>query len=85
MAEALNRRAPYMEASPLMTEIVWRAELFKSRLAGKEATITKDSARAAQAKCYYGNDKFLKAFPEFQYQSMDATIRRMAAAFMKHP
>jgi nucleoside-diphosphate-sugar epimerase len=84
MAEALNKRAPYREASPLMTEIVWRAELFKSRLANKEAAITKDSARSAQAKCYYGNDKFLKAFPGFQYESMDATIRRMAAAFMKH-
>jgi len=84
MAEALNRRAPYREATPFMTEIVWRAELFKSRLANTEATITKDSARAAQSKCFYGNEKFLKAFPAFQYQSMDDTIRRMAKAFMSH-
>ncbi|KAA5533687.1 NAD-dependent epimerase/dehydratase family protein [Taibaiella lutea] len=82
MAEALNTRAPYREASPLMTEIVWRAELFKSRLANKEATITKDSARAAQAKCFYSNEKFLTAFPDFQYRSMDVTIQRMAKAFM---
>lgn len=82
MAEALNRRPPFREASPFMTEIVWRAELFKSRLANKEAVITKDSARAAQSKCYYDNDKFLKAFPEFQYQTMDATIQRMAKAFL---
>jgi dihydroflavonol-4-reductase len=85
MAKALNTRAPYREASPFMTEIVWRAELFKSRLANKEATISKDSARAAQAKCFYDNDKFLKAFPDFQYQDMDATIQRMAKAFMGKP
>lgn len=84
MADALDRKPPHREASPFMTEIVWRAELIKSRLANKEATISKDSARAAQAKCYYDNGKFLKAFPDFQYLSMDATIARMAKAYLGH-
>jgi len=83
MAETLGRRPPFKEASPFMTEIVWRAELFKSRLANKEATITKDSARAAQSKCFYSQDKFLAAFPGFRYTAMPETIHRMAAAFKK--
>jgi dihydroflavonol-4-reductase len=81
MANALNRRPPFKEASAFMTEIVWRAELFKSRLANKEATITKDSARAAQSKCFYSQGKFLQQFPDFSYTPMDKTIQRMAAAF----
>jgi dihydroflavonol-4-reductase len=81
MANALNRRPPFKEATPFMTEIVWRAELFKSRLGNKEATITKDSARTAQHKYFYSQDKFINHFPEFQYTPFDDTIQRMAKAF----
>ncbi len=82
MAKALDRRPPFKEASAFMTEIVWRAELFKSRLANKEATITKDSARAAQSKYFYSREKFLKQFPQFEYTSLDVTVQRMADAFL---
>lgn len=83
MAESLNCKPPSKKASPLMTEIVWRAELLKSRLANKEAVITKDSARAAQARCFYSNEKFLAAFPDFSYTPMEATIDRMAKAYLR--
>lgn len=83
MARALKRRPPFKQATPFMTEIVWRAEFFKSRLAGKEATITKETARSAQRKSNYDNSKFPAAFPGFQYQGIDDTIARMAAAFLK--
>ena len=82
MANALNRRPPFKEASPFMTEIVWRAELFKSRLANTEATITKESARTAQNKCFYSSDKFQKQFSEFEFHNMDETILRMANVFL---
>lgn len=84
MANALKRRPPFKEASPIITEIVWRTELFKSRLANKEATITKDSARTAQNKCFYSPDKFITRFPEFHYTPLDETIQRMAKAFHSH-
>jgi dihydroflavonol-4-reductase len=83
MANALDRRPPHKHASPFMTEIVWRTELLKSRLSGNEATITKETSRAAQSVVSYDNDKFLKQFPEFSYHSLNATIQRMAAAFRK--
>lgn len=82
MALALKRKPPFKKASGLMTEIVWRAELLKSRIAGKEATITRESARTAQAKCYYDNSKFLERFPSFTYQSLEATVARMAGVFL---
>ena len=84
MANALHRRPPFRQASPFMTEIVWRAELFKSRIAGKEATITRETARSAQRKVYYNNNKFREAFPRFHYHALDDTIYRMAGAFVKN-
>lgn len=83
MALAMKRNPPSKLASPWMTELVWRAEVFKSRLAGKETTISKDSARTAQAQYYYSNEKFCKTFPGFRYRSLDSTVQRMAQAFLK--
>lgn len=83
MAEALNKKPPFKLASPFMSEIVWRAELIKSMLAGKEITISKSSARTAQTKSYYNNQKFLQQFPAFTYRPINGSIARMAQAFIK--
>jgi nucleoside-diphosphate-sugar epimerase len=83
IALALNRKPPYKKASAWMTEIVWRAEMLKSRLANKEITISKESARTAQARYYYDNNKFLQQFPAFQYRPLAETIERIAGAFLR--
>lgn len=81
MALALNKNPPHKKAGKWMTELVWRIELLKSRLAGKEPTITRASARTAQTQCFYNNEKFLKQFPEFQYTPIETTIKRMAEVY----
>jgi len=85
MALALNKKPPHKKASKWIIELVWRFELLKSRLARKEATITKETARTAQTQCFYNNEKFLKQFPEFQYQSIEDTILRMASIYLTMP
>ncbi len=82
IAVALNRKPPFKKASAWMTEIVWRAEVLKSRLANKEITISKESARTAQSKYYYNNNKFLQQFPSFRYRPLAETIQRIAKAFL---
>lgn len=84
MANALNRRPPRKLATKWMTALVWRTELLKSRLANKEATITRETARNAQSQYFYRNEKFLRAFPGFQYHNLDETIGRMAQAFLNN-
>lgn len=81
MADALGKRPPYKRAGAWMTEMVWRLEVLKSRLSNKPATISKETARTAQLDCRYDNSKFLRAFPEFTYERLETTIRRMAAAY----
>lgn len=83
MANALGKKPPQKKASPWMTELIWRASELKAKLSGKKSLITRETARTAQSKCYYNNDKFLKEFPEFNYKSMDNTIEQMAKAFQK--
>lgn len=82
MARALRKRPPHKKASPAMTAFVWRYELLKSRLSGKEATISRETAQTAQSKYYYSNEKFLKQFPGFVYTQLEETIKRMAARFV---
>lgn len=83
MAEAIDKKPPHRKANKWMTELVWRMELLKSRLSGKEAVISKETARTAQTKCYYENDKILKAFPHFQFTPIEDTIARMGAAYVQ--
>jgi len=83
MANALDKKPPHQKASRFMTELVWRMEVFKSRVANKEATITKESARTAQNKSYYSNRKLLQQFPNFSYHSLEDTIARMAQVFLQ--
>lgn len=83
MANALGIKPPHKKASAWMSELVWRMDTIKSKLTGKNALITKESARTAQAKCYYDNSKFLKTFEDFTYTSLPDTIKRMAMAFKK--
>ncbi len=82
MAHSLKRRPPYKKASKLVTELVWRYEMLKNRITGKEITISEETARTAQNKYYYNNGKFLKQFPAFHYHRQEETIRRMAEAFL---
>lgn len=84
MAEALGKKPPRVAANSLMTQLVWRASALKSAFTGKPATITKETARNAQAKTFYKADKILKALPGFRYTPLKEAIQRMAAAFDNH-
>lgn len=83
MAQALGVKSPTKFAQPWMAEVVWRLDYLKSKLTGKHPLITKETARTAQSKSYYNNEKFLKAFPEFAYTPLEVTVKRMAEAYKK--
>lgn len=81
MATALNKKPPHLYAGKLLTALVWRWSVLKSWITQQQSTITKETASTAHKKVYYDNQKILKAFPEFSYQSIQTTISRMAAAY----
>lgn len=81
MAGALRKRAPSRHAGPAASGLVWRWEALKSAFTGKEPLISRETARNAQTKSVYNNEKLLKALPGFAYTSIRDTIRKMAAGF----
>jgi nucleoside-diphosphate-sugar epimerase len=79
IANAFSKKPPSRKVTPFLAAIVWRLEAIKSLFTGKTPLLTKETAATAQAKVYFNNEKFLKAFPSFQYRSMDTTIQRVSA------
>jgi len=81
MAQELGRKPPHIKAGTLLTGLVWRWSMFRSRIFGETATITRETAATAQKQVFYNNSKLFRFLPEFRYTEMNETIRRMAKAF----
>lgn len=83
LAQYMGRRPPRWKAGALGSALVWRWNALKRRLGAKHTSLSRETATMAQRKVYYDNSKFLKFFPDFHYQSMDATLKRLAKAYLK--
>lgn len=83
MAQHLGKKAPHIAVKPWMAEIVWRIEALKSKLSGKKALLTKETARTAQMKVYYSNKKILGALPGFSFRPLQTTIADMCQVFLE--
>lgn len=83
MAKAFDKKAPTRRVTPLLASLVWRWEALKGFLTGKEPLLTKETAKTAQAKVYFDNSKFLKAFPDFAYTPLEQAINESAKKLQK--
>lgn len=77
IAAAFNKRPPSKKVTPLLANIVWRLEAIKGMITGKAPLLTKETAATAQATVRFDNQKFLNAFPSFQYRKVEDTIKRV--------
>ena len=83
IAQAFNKRPPHRKVTPLLAAIVWRLEALKGMITRKTPLLTKETAATAQAVVHFNNEKFLKAFPNFKYRTMDTTIVRVCKELKK--
>lgn len=83
MANALGKKPPHIKAPKWATGLLWRWNWLKKLLTGKSATVTKETTRTAQVKCYYDNGKLLKALPDFKYKAIEEVVQEMALAYKK--
>ncbi|HEY5367403.1 MAG TPA: NAD-dependent epimerase/dehydratase family protein [Hanamia sp.] len=74
IAECFNKRPPYKKVTPLIAEVIWRAEALRAKFTGKKPLLTKETVRTAQAKVYFDNGKILNALPRFQFTKISDTI-----------
>ncbi len=77
IAKQFNKKPPYKKVMPFIAAIVWRLEALKGRITGKQPFLTKETARTAQAKVSFNNDKLFKFIPEFKYQNLEKSVERI--------
>ena len=72
-AKELGKKAPYIKVNKLLAEIAWRVMALKKILTGKQANITKETARASLNQYFYNNQKVKNAI-QFDFKPVNQTI-----------
>ncbi|MFY7651653.1 MAG: NAD-dependent epimerase/dehydratase family protein [Chitinophagaceae bacterium] len=85
IAIAFHKKPPHRKVSAFLAAIVWRIEAVKCFFTGQNPVLTKETAKTAQAKVYFDNQKLLKWLPNFQYTDIDTTINRICKEFIAKP
>ena len=74
IANCFDKKPPSKKVTPFLAEVVWRMEALKSSFTGKKNLLTKETARTAQAKVFFDNQKILNALPQFHFTKIKDTI-----------
>lgn len=73
IAEAFGKKAPQKVVKPWMLKIAVTFEFIRSRITGKEAMITKDTAILSRANFHFQNDKIKQALA-FEFKPFDESL-----------
>lgn len=73
IASALDKPAPKYEASLWMSEVYWRLEFLKSKIAGKKPLVTRETARTANNSYIYSGEK-LRQHLNYEYITVNESI-----------
>ncbi|MBM3411832.1 MAG: NAD-dependent epimerase/dehydratase family protein [Bacteroidetes bacterium] len=84
IAKSFIKPAPRLKANAFILGLAWRIEAFRSLITGKKPLLTKESARVAQSKTMFDNQKLLSAFPSFQYTPLVKTIEQACARYSQY-
>ena len=67
----------------ILMSIAWRIEKIKAFFTGKKPLLTKESARVAQSKTLFENDKLLKALPGFSFTPLEESIKNACTSIFQ--
>ncbi|MBI5914791.1 MAG: NAD-dependent epimerase/dehydratase family protein [Bacteroidetes bacterium] len=81
ISASIRVKPPSISVSPFIREVAWRVAWLASKITGKPAFITKQTARSSACTFYYDNQKSLGAFP-FQYMPISQTVKETGAQFL---
>ena len=82
VAESFGKTPPNIKAQPWMGEIYWRIEAIKSFLTGKQAIVTKETARAGQRHSAYSNKKVKKAL-NYEFKPLKESVNHIGGLIQK--
>ncbi|HVE61298.1 MAG TPA: NAD-dependent epimerase/dehydratase family protein [Chitinophagaceae bacterium] len=81
IAEYFGKRKPHREATPMLGEIAWRMEYFKSLFTGENPLLTRESSRVAHSKTEFDNSLLLKTIPSFSFTPLNTVIKNACAKY----
>lgn len=84
MAAGFGVKAPSRLATPLLSALSWRMEGIRCFFNGERPVLTRESARIAQTKTYFQNDKLLKALPGFSFTPLEESIQKACVKYRHH-
>lgn len=82
IAAELGVKSPSIAVTPIIRETAWRVAWLASKITGKPALITKQTARSSARTFFYDNKKSLSAFP-FSYTPISQTVKETGAQFLR--
>lgn len=82
VAKALGKPAPTVKVSPFLTGLAWRLAWIQARLTGTRPFITQETARNAQSKVEYSNDKIKQAL-DVNFTPLRQSVEHAASVFLK--
>ncbi len=75
-------RPPFFKAGKTLSEIAWRLEKVRSSVSGSNPLITKETARSANSKFQFSNEKLIRE-TGMQLRSIDEAAANTAGFFRK--
>ena len=82
IADSFGRKHPLKQATPFLGEIAWRMEKAKSLVSGKKPLLTQQTARIAQSRTLFANDKILRALPGFSFTPLQLAIEKSCEKYL---
>lgn len=83
LAEGFDKRKPHREATPFLAGIAWRLENLTAFLRGRQALLTKESAKVARGHTEYDNAKIRNAIPGFRFRPLQETIKAACEKYLR--
>ncbi len=76
VAKEMGKKAPSYRVTPLIAEVAWRWEAFKSIITGKQPLVTKETAQSSQTHFTYPSTKIESAL-NFKFRGLEESTRRI--------
>src|SRR4029079_4625072 len=82
IADGFGKKHPHRRATPLLGNVAWRIEKFKTLFSGERPLLTRESARVANSNTFFENDKLLKALPQFSFTPLQESIQKTCKKYL---
>lgn len=83
MADGFGVKGPRRKATPFLLGLAWRMAVLKGWITGQSQLLSKESARVGVSQTRFDNQKWLQAFPSFQYRPLKETIEEACQHYRK--